>query len=114
MFFWHYVNTFKNSSRIQVIISVMTTLTLTNPHAYNTTIFINGEEYKFDNSYKVYLTDESFGKLNIVYEPNIEDYMVNAEFNKTGKTDIVLESPAGEPTIYEIVIQSHNYEITKK
>ena len=51
-----------------LIILVMTGLALSKPAVYNTTIFVNGEEHKFDNTYKVYLTDESFGKVYIVFE----------------------------------------------
>lgn len=96
------------------IILIMTVLTVASPHIYNTTILVNGEEFKFDDTYKVYLTDESYGKLSIVYEENIEDYMVNAKFRKTGKTQVVLESPTGDKTTFEIDIKSHRYEINKK
>ena len=97
-----------------LIILVMTGLALSKPAVYNTTIFVNGEEHKFDNTYKVYLTDESFGKVYIVYEKNIDDYMVNAEFKKAGKAELVLESPKGEKEIYEIDIKDHTYSVNKK
>ena len=97
-----------------LIILVMTGLTLSKPAVYNTTIFVNGENYKFDDTYKVYLTDESFGKVYIVFEKNIDDYMVNAEFKKAGKAELVLESPKGEKEIYEIDIKDHTYSVNKK
>ncbi len=97
-----------------LIIIVMTGLALSKPTVYNTTIFVNGEEHKFDNTYKVYLTDESFGKVYIVFEKNIDDYMVNAEFKKAGKAELVLESPKGEKEIYEIDIKDHTYSVNKK
>ena len=97
-----------------LIILVMTGLALSKPAVYNTTIFVNGEEHKFDNTYKVYLTDESFGKVYIVFEKNIDDYMVNAEFKKAGKAELVLESPKGEKEIYEIDIKDHTYSVNKK
>ena len=97
-----------------LIILVMTGLALSKPAVYNTTIFVNGEEHKFDNTYKVYLTDESFGKVYIVYEKNIDDYMVNAEFKKAGKAELVLESPKGEKETYEIDIKDHTYSVNKK
>ena len=40
--------------------------------------------------------------------------MVNAKFRKTGKTQVVLESPTGDKTTFEIDIKSHRYEINKK
>ena len=97
-----------------LIIIVMTGLALSKPAVYNTTIFVNGEEHKFDNTYKVYLTDESFGKVYIVFEKNIDDYMVNAEFKKAGKAELVLESPKGEKEIFEIDIKDHTYSVNKK
>ena len=97
-----------------LIIIVMTGFALSKPSVYNTTIFVNGENYKFDDTYKVYLTDESFGKVYIVFEKNIDDYMVNAEFKKTGKAELVLESPKGEKEIYEIDIKDHTYSVNKK
>ena len=97
-----------------LIILVMTGLALSKPAVYNTTIFVNGEEHKFDNTYKVYLTDESFGKVYIVFEKNIDDYMVNAEFKKAGKTEVVLEAPNGEKNTYEIDIKDHTYSVNKK
>ena len=97
-----------------LIIIVMTGFALSKPSVYNTTIFVNGENYKFDDTYKVYLTDESFGKVYIVFEKNIDDYMVNAEFKKAGKAELVLESPKGEKEIYEIDIKDHTYSVNKK
>ncbi len=97
-----------------LIILVMTGLALSKPSVYNTTIFVNGEEHKFDNTYKVYLTDESFGKVYIVFEKDIDDYMVNAEFKKAGKAELVLESPKGEKNTYEIDIKDHTYSVNKK
>ena len=97
-----------------LIILVMTGFALSKPSVYNTTIFVNGENYKFDDTYKVYLTDESFGKVYIVFEKNIDDYMINAEFKKAGKAELVLESPKGEKEIYEIDIKDHTYSVNKK
>ena len=97
-----------------VIIGFMTVLSIRKPSVYNTTILVNGEEHHFDDSYTVYLADESYGKVFIVYEENIEDYMVNAEFKKQGKTEVVMVSPDGEETVYEIDIKSDTYDIKRK
>lgn len=96
------------------IIAVTTVLAIRKPSVYNTTILVNGEEHHFDDTYTVYLKDESFGKLYIVYEDAIEDYMVNAEFRKSGKTEVVLVAPDGKETVYEIDIKEHSYDINKK
>ena len=100
-----------------IIILVFTILAVSgNKEFYNTTILVsNGSEgIVFDDSYKVYLKDESFGKVNIVYEQNLEDYMVNAEFKKPGKTEFVIESPSGEKTEFEIDIQKNTYSLERK
>lgn len=97
-----------------LIIAAMTVLAIGKPPVYNTTILVNGDENHFDDTYKVYLADETFGKLYIVYEDGIEDYMVNAEFRKSGKTDVVLVAPDGKETVYEIEIKDHSYDINKK
>ena len=83
---------------------------------YNTTVLVSGgsEGIVFDDSYKVYLKDETFGKLYIVYEQNIEDYMVNAEFKKPGKTEFVVESPSGEKTEFSINIEKNTYSLERK
>ena len=84
--------------------------------SYNTTILVSGgsEEITFDDNYKIYLKDDSFGKVYIVYDKNIEDYMVNAEFVKTGNTEFIIESPDGNKTIFEIDIKRDKYDLTKK
>ena len=97
-----------------LIIAAMTVLAIGKPPVYNTTILVNGDENHFDDTYKVYLADETFGKLYIVYEDGIEDYMVNAEFRKSGKTEVVLVAPDGKETVYEIEIKDHSYDINKK
>ena len=100
-----------------LIIVAMTILALSSKKEfYNTTILLSGgsANVEFDDTYKVYLKDESYGKLYIVYEKNIEDYMVNAEFAKTGKTEFILESPDGEITTFDLVIERSSYKVTKK
>ncbi|MCR5636478.1 MAG: hypothetical protein K6F76_04815 [Clostridiales bacterium] len=97
-----------------LIITVMTVLCLVNPPVYSTDILSDGEEYNFDGTYSVYLTDESYGELNIRYEEAIESYMVHAEFKKAGKTEFVLESPNGEKTTFDIEIERDTFDVVKK
>ncbi len=40
--------------------------------------------------------------------------MVNAKFSKTGNTELILESPDGEKTIYELKIERYSYDIRRK
>ena len=53
-----------------ILIVIMSIITLINNTVYNTTILLNGGSVGavFDDSYKVYLEDESFGKVYIVKE----------------------------------------------
>lgn len=67
-----------------------------------------------ENNYKVYLKDKSYGNLCIKYEEGIEDWLVNTKFRKAGKTEVILESPSGEQTIFDITIKMDTYHMTKK
>lgn len=82
---------------------------------YNTTILVeNGSlEASFDDSYTVSLEDESYGTVYIVYEKNIESYMVNAEFKKTGNTRLILKAPDGTAQYFDLKIERSSYEIKK-
>lgn len=82
---------------------------------YNTTILVSGGTTGtiFDDAYTVSLKDDSYGKVYIKYEPNIEDYMVNAEFTKTGKTEFTLTSPDGEEYLFEITVERDRYDVKR-
>ena len=97
-----------------IIIVAMTILCFVNPPIYSTDILGDGEKYKLDDSYKVYLTDEKYGELSIKYEPNIEDWVIHAEFKKAGKTELVLESPDGKKKVFDISIKRDTYTIKEK
>ena len=97
-----------------LIIIVCTACCLIKPPVYNTTIFLSGEEYQFDDSYKAYLKDSKYGDLSIKYDEGIESYMLNAEFKKSGKTEIILESPTGEKTTYELKIERDKFDYKLK
>ena len=99
-----------------LIIFAMTTITFLSNTGYNTTVLVSGGSAGavFDDSYKVYLEDSSYGKVYIVYEDSLENYMVNAEFKKTGKTNIILEDANGNKEVYEIDIKNNTYDINKK
>jgi len=98
------------------IIVAATFLSLTNRVVYNTTVLTNGGSAGavFDDTYTVSLEDDSYGKVFIVYEAALEDYMVNAEFVKAGTTNIILEDANGNKTVYEIVIREDSYDIHEK
>ena len=82
---------------------------------YNTTILTSGggAGVIFDDTYEVSLKDNSYGNVYIVYEENIEDYMVNAEFTKTGTTEFIITSPEGKTTTFKLTIYRTSYDIEK-
>ena len=99
-----------------LIVSVMTFITLGNRTTYNTTLLTshNDDGLVFDDSYKVYLEDDKLGKVYIKYDEGLEDYCVEAEFNKAGKTDLILEDKDGNKIIYEIDVKRSTYNIERK
>ena len=99
-----------------LIILAMTVITFTNNTGYNTTILVNGGDAGavFDDSYNVYLKDSKYGKVYIEYDESLEDYKINAEFKRAGKTDLIIEDSNGNRKVYEIDIKRNSYDINKK
>ena len=94
-----------------LLIIVSSVFCLINPPIYSTYIASNGNKYHFDNTYKVYLIDDKYGKLSIEYEKNIEDWMIHADFKKAGQTEFILETPNGDKKRYSITIKRDTYKI---
>ena len=86
-------------------------------HTYDTSFLSSGGDtcgIEYDDSYKVYLEDASFGEVHIGYEEGIECYLVYASFEKVGDTTLVLESPEGEKYYYDMTIGRDTYTITPR
>ena len=96
-----------------LLILVITTFCLLNPYVYSTELMGNNKEHKFDNTYKVYLDNPSYGKVKIKYIESIEDYMIHADLKKEGKTKLIIESPDGKKTVYDLTIKRDKYSIKK-
>ena len=79
-----------------VAIVVLTVICLLNPPVYSTEVMGNGDEYRFDDSCSVYLSDEKYGNVEIRYVDSIEDYMLHADFRRAGNTVLTLVSTDGE------------------
>ena len=96
-----------------ILVGMTAVALLQGSNHYNTTLLVEGGELaaEFDDTYTAYLEDENFGKCDIVYEDNIEAYMVNVEFRKTGHTRLILESPDGTKKYYDLDVERHSYEI---
>ena len=96
------------------IILVMTVLCLIDLPVYDTILLSSGDEYHFDDTYRVYLTDSKYGTLSLKYDDGLECYMVHAKFKRAGKTEFVMESPTGEKTVFDLTIQKNSYDLKKK
>ena len=97
-----------------VAVIFLTVLCLLNPPVYSTEIMGNGEEYQFDDSYTAYLADEKYGDVEIRYMDSVEDYMLHADFRRSGDTVLTMVSPSGEKREYDLHIERTKYEITKR
>ncbi len=80
-----------------------------NPSTYDTSFKCSDENFIYDDTYKVYFEDESYGKLDIEYVDNIESYCMHATFKKPGNTKIILESPTGDKQYFNIKIGKMTY-----
>ena len=97
-----------------LLIILIVLVCIINPPIYSTNILANGEKYQFDDTYRVYLTDNKYGDLSIKYEEGVEDWFVHADFKKAGKTEFILESPDGEKTTFDITIKRDTYKVVEK
>ena len=97
------------------IIIAMTILTIMNPPIYKTSLTAsdNSETHIiFDNTYKVYFEDESFGDAYIGYEEGIESWVIYTNYKKAGNVTLVLESPEGVKTFFDIHVKRDTYDYT--
>ena len=95
-------------------VAALTVAVLTHPPVYSTDLFANGEEYRFDDTYSVYLEDERYGDVEILYHKQVKDFMVHAELKRAGNTVLTLESPTGEKTVFDLVIERDTYQVIKR
>ena len=96
-----------------ILIICITIYDIVNPPVYNTQILSSNEEHFFDNTYNVYLTDNKYGEVKIIYMDSIENYMIEANFKREGKTDLVIESPDGKKEEYKVSIKRDTYKVEK-
>ncbi len=92
----------------------LTILCLLDPPVYSTEIMGSGNEHMFDDSYTAYLEDDKYGDVEIIYSDSLEEYMLHADFKRSGDTVLTLVSPTGEKTEYDIHIERDTYNITKR
>ena len=97
-----------------MLIIIITLVCIIKPPIYSTYILSNEGNYHFDNSYNVYLLDKKYGNLRIECDDESGDCMIHAEFTKTGKTELILESSDGKKTVFDISIRRDTYSIKEK
>ena len=97
-----------------IAVIALTVVGLINPPVYSTEIMSTSKEHAFNNTYKVSLADEKYGAVKIIYIKGVEDYFVHADFKRAGKTVLILESPSGKKTEYDLSIERDKYKITKR
>lgn len=84
---------------------------ISNHEFYTTDILVSGEseEEYFDDSYTVYLEDDSYGEVTIVHDVEQDIYKIHAEFKKPGTTELILISPEGNETVYALTIEKDTF-----
>lgn len=96
------------------LVMILTVIGLLRPPVYRAEILGNNEEHPFDDSYTVSLADEKYGSVKIIYMPEVEDYMVRAELRRMGSTVLMLVSPEGEKTEFDLSVKRDTYRITQR
>ncbi len=91
----------------------LTVICLMNPPVYHAEIMASNEDNVFDDSYRVFLADAKYGYVEIRYLDSFEEYIVQAEFVRAGKTVLTLESPDGRKTEYDLSIERNTYELNR-
>ena len=79
------------------------------PSTYDTSFKCSSEELVYDDTYKAYLEDSSYGDLSIKYVDSIDSYCIHASFKKPGNTKVILENPEGNKQYFNIHIGKMTY-----
>ncbi len=98
-----------------LIIIVLTILAFANRKIYNATLIASGsiENVTFDENCNVYL-EKDLGEVYIKYEEGIEDYLIEGNFRKAGKTNLILIDENDNKTVFEIDIKNDTCSVNKK
>jgi len=93
------------------LIIVVTVITFLNPYVYSTEILgsVNGEE--ITDEYSVRIEDEKYGEVRVAYLESLEAYMVQADFRRSGQTNLIITTPEGETKTYHLTIEHDTFKI---
>lgn len=81
---------------------------------YETQFKCSSETFIYDDTYKAYLEDSSYGDLSIQYVDSIESYCIHASFKKPGDTKVILEDSNGNKQIFPIHIGKMTYSFDEE
>ena len=84
------------------------------PSTYETQFKCSSETFIYDDTYKAYLEDSSYGDLSIKYMDSIESYCIYASLKKPGNTKVILEDPNGNKQYFNIKIGKQTYSFDEK
>ena len=98
-----------------IIIICLTILAFNNRKVYNATLLVNNsmENVIINENCNVYL-EKDLGEVYIKYDEGIEDYLVEGNFKKAGKTNLTLVDQNGNKTVFELNIGNNTFDISKK
>ena len=97
-----------------VAVIALTVICLLNPPVYSADIMSNTEKHPLDESYTVSLADAKYGDVSIRYDEGLEDYLLHADFRRSGDTVLTITSLTGEKTEYDLHIERDTYELTRR
>ena len=95
-----------------ILIVLVTVLCFMKPPVYDTTVGLDGE--KITEKCKAYLEDSKYGKVEVIYDEGIDDYLIHAEFIKAGTTTMIFENSKGEKERYKLTIERTTYTVDKE
>ena len=97
-----------------VAVVLFTVVCLLNPPVYSTDLMGSEGDYSFDDRYSVSFADSRYGSADIRYVDALEEYMLHADFKRSGDTVLTLVSPDGEKTEFDVHIERDTYKLTER
>ncbi len=96
------------------VVVICSIICLLNPPVYSIMLAYNGDEYSFDDSYSVSLSNQKYGDVSIVYDDEFEEYAIQADFKRSGDVILTIASPSGGKREFDIHIERDTYDISEK
>ena len=74
-------------------------------YLYHIVVLTSDNEYRFDDTYRAYLTDSDYGSLRIKFDKKVHSWVIYGHLKKAGQTQFVVESPSGDKKLFDITIK---------